>query len=86
MKPVKPIHPIRAARRVGEIVLRPMPTRGQLRLWLMFARKKVKDRMAPKPAARQAVAAPGPEPGEEPGQGDAPANSAAGYGHVDKQA
>ena len=44
MKPIQPIGPIRAVRRVGEVLLRPVPSMGQLRMWLLFARTKAKER------------------------------------------
>jgi hypothetical protein len=76
MKTLKPIAPIRAVRTIGEIVLRPVPSRGQLRLWLLFARRKAKERAARKSASMTA-------PAESPAQArhDEPAS----HGHIDKR-
>jgi len=44
MRAVKPVQPIRAARAIGWIMLRPAASMGPLRLWLWFARRKTKER------------------------------------------
>jgi hypothetical protein len=83
MKPLKPIAPIRAVRTIGEIVLRPIPSRSQLRLWLLFARQKARERAERKSAARQAAAA--PAEASAPGPGSEGASVSPEYGHVDKR-
>ena len=68
MRPVRPIQPIRPIRAIRRIGLRRVPSFGQLRMWLGFARQKAKGRSkdGPGPAAMAASEAP-PQPASEEG-------------------
>ena len=83
MRTVKPIQPIRAVRAVGRIILRPVPSMAQLRMWLVFARQKAKDRAARLPASKQAAVTEPQAPMDW--GGDEGANVPAEHGHVDKR-
>jgi len=83
MRTVKPIQPIRAVRAIGRIILRPAPTMAQLRMWLVFARQKARERGVRPPASRQAAVTE-PEASAH-GGGDEGANVAADHGHIDKR-
>ena len=75
MRPIKPIEPIRPIRAIRRIILRPVPSLKQLRMWRVFARQKAKDRSARSSASRQGDVIPSA----------AETNVAVGHGHVDKR-
>jgi hypothetical protein len=79
MNPIKPIQPIGAIRAIREATLRRVPSVGQLRLWLAFARQKSRKTKAPLPRLTSAQVA--DPPADE--QSD---DGAAGQSHIDKRA
>lgn len=83
MRPVRPIDPIRPVRGIGRITLRRVPSIRQLRMWLVFARQKARDRLARPPASGQAAIAPQDAPAHADREEET--NAAAGHGHIDRR-
>ena len=83
MRRVKPVQPIRAVRAIGRIVMRPVPSLGQLRQWLRFARRKASERSAPLSAASGHANA---APPETPGRQEDATLPSRGAPHVDRRA
>ncbi len=85
MRPVRPIQPIRPIRAIRRVNLRRVPSFGQLRTWLGFARQKAKGKTkgkskdGPGQAAMAASEAP-PQPASEEGT-----TITAEHLHIDKR-